>query len=392
MNDVRIGIIGLRRGAGLARHFLGIKGCRVAALCDKREHLVAKACGELGIDPVKRYTDHRRMLDDKELDAVFVVVATEVNANLVCECLEAGKHTMCEVPLAYTLEDCWRIVLTVERTGRIFQMAEQTRYWPFVTAWKKMVAEGRLGKILYVEGQYFHGFPKRCFGWYDPDTLAYLTEEQARKHPQAVPSRLRNIEHPIWYIPHELSPLLHILDDRVKRVVCMATRRSSYCHEGVPISDMEVALMHTEKDTVMRIAAAFNPPSISVKNIGEHWYHVKGAKGHVETQRSNTDKMKLWLPEENMVDPAEIMWEYPKDALPPAALSAAHWGADYFPPATFIESIRNNTPSPMNVYKAADTAAPGILAAQSAEQGSVCLPVPDFRPGSHRPLGQALAE
>lgn len=388
MDQVRVGVVGMRRGASLARHCLSIEGCKLEAICDKVDNRLEEARDRLDVPGLKCYTDYRSMLEDKDIDAVFLVVATEVNADMVCEALDAGKHTMCEVPLCYKMEDCWRIVLKVERSGLKFQMAEQTRYWPFVTAWKDMVAEGRLGKILFVEGQYFHGFEKKTFLWYDPETRETLTEAQARQRPTAVPSRLRNCEHPIWYIPHELSPLLSVLNDRVVKVVAMATRRDSYVHEGVPISDMEVALMHTEKDTILRIGAAFNPPSVSVRNIGEHWYHVKGTKGSVETNRSNTDKMKMWIPGENMVDPVEVMWEYPRGTLPAAASKTGHWGADLLPMLHFVDSIRNDTQPPMDVYTAANTAAPAILAAQSAEQGAVTLSVPDFRPGAGRTLGE----
>ena len=54
----------------------------------------------------------------------------------------------------------------------------------------------------------------------------------------------------------------------------------------------------------------------------------------------------------------------------------------------FVNAILNHTTPPMDVYTAADTAAPAILAAQSAEQNSAPLDVPDFRPGPHRKPGQ----
>ncbi len=47
---------------------------------------------------------------------------------LFCEVFNSGKHVLCEVPLALTMEGCWKVVTTVEKTGLKFQMAEQVRY------------------------------------------------------------------------------------------------------------------------------------------------------------------------------------------------------------------------------------------------------------------------
>ena len=74
-----------------------------------------------------------------------------------------GKHVNMEVPAAHTMEDCWRIVTAAERTGRVYQLAEQTRYWGFVDAWRDLVAEGRLGRVTYCEGQYIGYYGTRQF-------------------------------------------------------------------------------------------------------------------------------------------------------------------------------------------------------------------------------------
>ena len=58
---------------------------------------------------------------------------------------------------------------------------------------------------------------------------------------------------------------------------------------------------------------------------------------------------------------------------------ASHGGADYYPMYYFVDSIINDKTPPMDVYKAVETAAPAILAAESARQGGVRLEVPDFR-------------
>ena len=82
---------------------------------------------------------------------------------LAARALEAGKHVNSEVPAAHTMEDCWRIVTQAERTGLVYQLAEQTRYWGFVDTWRDLVARGRLGRVTFCEGQYIGYYGTRQF-------------------------------------------------------------------------------------------------------------------------------------------------------------------------------------------------------------------------------------
>ena len=359
-------------------------GTKVVALCEKIGPLLEEGL-KITEDPqVKGYQDFEKMIKETGLDAVAIVVEPENNADLVCKALELGKHVICEVPLTYTIKDCWRIVLAVEKSGLKFEMAEQIRYSAYISAWKKMVEEGILGKIIFAEGQYLSGLASTRF-WLDAKTGKRLTWEEAKNNPNAKKSRIWHMSHPILYLPHELSPILKVLDDRVKKVVCMGTRKKSYYYEDFPVSDIEVALMHTEKDTVLRMAAGFNVPTPTP----HHWQHIIGTHGEVETNRSMNDKMKIWLADSFMNTKMDIDWEYtPYQPAPPEAKGTGHGDLDYYPLADFVKSIKEDTSPEMDVYKACDTAAPAILAGVSMDKGSKPLEVPDFRPNEERRAGE----
>jgi len=381
--SISIGFIGCgHRAVGLMLTYRRARSCRIAAVCDRVERLALSAREALGDAAVAIYTDHRRMLREAKIDAVMIAVEPENNVDLVCEALGAGKHVMCEVPLAYTIEDCWRVVLAVEKSGLKFQMAEQVRHAPFARAWRKLVDVGRLGKVLLAEGQYLHGMNDDRF-WLDSKTGQRLTVARARRHPRAVKSRFWKLRHPIFYLPHELSPILSILGDRVETVTGMSTRRPSYAREWFPNPDLEVALMHTKKDTILRMAAGFvvhTPPRS--RTLGYHWYHLMGTRGSLETARSLDDSGKLWFT--GMEAMAKADWKYSARDTPAEARGSGHGGTDFWPIHYFARAILRDEVPDMNVYVAADSAAPAILAALSAERGSVCLKVPDFRPGPHR--------
>ena len=392
MNKVRFGVVGMWRGRAWLRTLKLVPRAEVVAICDRFESRRKEGQEITGIGEENAYENLSDMLARDDIDAVAVVVATEVQPDIILEALKAGKHVICEVPLAYSLEDCWRIVLAVEQSGRKFLMAEQQSLTPMAQAWRKMVDEGLLGKPLYGEAQYFHGQPQEKW-WRDASTAQALSWEEARGNPNAVKTRYWNICHPIWYTPHSLGPLLQILDDRVVEVTCMATRRQSYYLEEVQNPDVEVALMRTAKDTLLRLATGFNAPNL------QHWYHLMGTKGEVETGRgavgSGQDQASeglLWLAEHHTYARMPVKWEYttwqPGD---PRATSTGHGGKDYYPMKEFVDHVLDGTPVTVGVYRAAELAGAAVVAGQSADQGSVPMAVPDFRPGPDRGPGEQPA-
>ena len=190
---------------------------------------------------------------------------------------------------------------------------------------------------------------------------------------------------PIHYLPHELSPMLKVLDDRVIEVVAMSTAAPSYAHPEIGQPDIQVALMKTEKDAILRMATGFTQP---VPHRGHHWYQVVGTRGCVEWKRAARDLPKMWLAGAQMHDMATVDWRHEREDAPPEARGSGHSDADYYVHAAFRDAVLGVRPLEFDVYKAMDTAAPAILAAESISQGSQPMRVPDFRPNAGRSLGQ----
>ncbi|HYF48621.1 MAG TPA: Gfo/Idh/MocA family oxidoreductase [Planctomycetota bacterium] len=378
---LRLGLVGLGlRGQGWLRNIKSIRDCHVTALCDTFPALLKAGQAIVADGDVRCYESFERMLEDAPIDAVAIVVAPEHQPDLIVKSVGASKHVIAEVPLALTMDDCWRIVVAVEKSGVKFQLAEQVRFSSCTRQWKQMVSEGQLGKVLFCEGQYLHGMGNDRY-WHDAETGARVPFDQVGKR-KLIKSRFWNLRHSILYLPHELSPLLHILDDRVVRVTGMGTRPQSYRHEWFPQSDIEVALMHTEKDTILRLATTF---TVETLRGSEHCNRLIGVNGWVEQARTRSEKGKMWLA--GMNDKRDVDWDAADDG-PSDAAATGHDGMDYYPVATFVDAVLRDQPLYCDVYTAAETAAPAILAAQSIEQGSVCLNVPDFRPGKNRKAGQ----
>ena len=386
MDEIRIGIAGL---GGRSRRWIStllkMPGYRITALYDWIEPLHERALSLIEYrNDVVVFSDYEDFLSYRDMDAVGLVVRRKDQGAMAAQALEAGKHVNMEVPAAHTMEDCWRIVTAAERTGRIYQLAEQTRYWGFVDAWRDLVAEGRLGRVTYCEGQYIGYYGTRQF-FQDYKTGQQCRVEELPSHPGAEPTWL-HLMPPIHYLPHELSPMLKVLDDRVVEVTAMSTGSPSYSHPEIDQPDIQVALMKTEKDRLLRMAAGFMQKIPSRR--GHHWYQVIGTRGCVEWKRSEKGRPLMWLADSQMHDMAEVDWKFERTDAPAEAHGSGHGDADYYVHTAFWNAVVGNKPLEFDVYRAMDTAAPAVLAAESIARGTELMKVPDFRPNETRSSGQ----
>jgi len=404
--ELRLAMIGCgRRAPSFINTVSVMPRAKIVALCDRfepRVQLLKAAAKDASIRP---YTDHRRMLAEGGFDAVLVVTEPEHQAELAAQAMEAGYPAFSEVPVGLSLEDCWRVVLASERTGQMYYLGEQIRHTHHIRCWQQMVRDGVLGSILFVEGHYIHPMAADRY-WRDSATGEVLTWEEAAQCPTREKSRFWTLTHPIFYGPHELSPLLKVIDDRITRVCCFSTGSPNRRFAQMPFPgqfetfvnpDMEVALMHTQKKAIFRFAANFTSP------VGEnHWYHVQGTHGEIETRRGMEESGYQYVYEKPIIGKHDyrkprsvVNWdEQPdvsNDPLAAAARATGHGGADFGPVHDFVNSQLDGTPPDIDVYQAMDTAAPCIVAAHSAERDGETLDVPDFRPGPHRQKGQTLS-
>jgi predicted dehydrogenase len=380
MRKVRLALVGAgRRGRYLASLFHSHPQCTVVGAMDTHPASAQEAITSLNATDAKVYPSFDAVLSDANVDALLIASNPMEQAALACRAMEKGRHVCTEVPAAFTLQECWDLVKTVEKTGCKYQLMEQTRYWGFITHWRNMHKAGKLGHICMAQGEYVHFEPDWKF-WVDPingEQFGTVTPPAGRK---VVPTwRHKCFANPIYYLPHTLSPLLSIIGGRVLKVSCMGTRPESYTYpgEGLPLRDIEYALMHTENDTILNVGAGFTLPHVKRGPLSAHWYELRGTQGSVTSPRYPGDKFRHWHPGDETYIPDELS-AVPLEASESQAQSG-HGGADFKPVDTFIRAILDDTTPALDVYLTAELTAPAVLAAESSRKGGVLLDVPDFR-------------
>ena len=322
MAEIQIGLVGLgHRGLHWLWLLQKLEGYYITAICDPVVALHEHALSVLdNRDEVTTYSNYADFLTHSDMDAVALCVRCKGQGALAAQALEAGKHVTSEVPAAHTMSDCWRIVTAVERTGLVYHLAEQLRYAGFVDDWRALVAEEKLGRVTYCEGQYIGYYGTQQF-FQDLKTGAQYPIEELPDHPEAEPTWLHEML-PIHYLPHELSPMLKMLDDRVVEVTAMSTKAPSYSHPEIGQPDIQVVLMKTEKDAVLRMMCGFTQPVSHTH--GHHWYQVMGTGGSVEWKRSGGGSPLMWLADGRMDDMAKMDWEYARRDAPAQTRGSGH--------------------------------------------------------------------
>ncbi len=159
MSKPKIGFIGCggifnsKHGPGMEQQ-QNLGNCELVAFCDLIEERAQKAAETYGAPGAKVYTDYKELLADPEIDAVHVLTPNVAHCEISVAALEAGKHVLCEKPMAATIEDAQRMVDTMKKTGKLLTIGYQYRHFPINQTAKAVVDEGWIGDVYYAEACY----------------------------------------------------------------------------------------------------------------------------------------------------------------------------------------------------------------------------------------------
>jgi predicted dehydrogenase len=141
-----------------ASQYARLDGIELTAIADvdparleAREEVIGNITregGSIDLESVARYTDASALIAEAGVDLVDVCLPTYLHAHYTIEALEAGRHVLCEKPMALTLEDADRMVDASERAKRRLMIAQCVRFWPEYMHLRQVVREGTYGKLL----------------------------------------------------------------------------------------------------------------------------------------------------------------------------------------------------------------------------------------------------
>lgn len=201
---ITIGYIGLgRRGYGVLKGCISeMKDVHIKYLCDLHEKHLQRAAdllAEKGLPGATLSVDYQEILQDPEVDAVFIMTDWASHVPIAKDAMRAGKYTAIEVGCAFDLQECWDLVDIYEQTGTPLMMLENCCYGRREMLALNMVEQGLFGEIVHCDGAYSH---------YLPDVELFLDLDDPIRHYRIDEYKKRNCEQ---YPTHELGPIAKVL-------------------------------------------------------------------------------------------------------------------------------------------------------------------------------------
>jgi predicted dehydrogenase len=393
INMVRVGIIGLgQRGPSHVQRMSMIEGVEIKALCDllpEKAEAAKKKLEGTGHNPVL-YSGSaeawKTLCERDDLDLVIITTPWYMHAGMGIYAMEHGKHVASEVPAAGTIEECWKLVETAERTRKHFMMMENYSYMEFQLLTLNMARYGFFGEVVHGDCAYNtskmgNNFSKSLY-W----DMWWFKQYASRKG---------NI-----YPTHGLGPVSQVMDinrgDRFDFLVSVESNDFMMNNKAkelaqsddffTPFTDkeyrgnMSVTTIRTKKGrTIMLQHDATSP---SPHNL---IHGISGTKGSAlydpQPPRFATGDHK-WVSQEEFDQLKEKYTPEIIKKMGAISRESGHGGSDLLLSWRLIDCLHNGLPLDQDVYDAASLSSIIPLSEWSVRNRSNSVDIPDFTSGA----------
>ena len=332
-----VGVVSLSMGGA---HLRGLvkNNVDVAAICDINEELLNKVGDELGIPAEKRYTDWKDLLKIEEMNSVIIATPDQLHKEMSIAFLEAGKHVMCEKPLAITREDLDAIVTAAEKAKTVFMVGQICRFTPAFVKAKQLVDDGVIGEVYYMESEYAHDYFKILHEW------------------RADPNR-----HGVIGGGCHAVDLLRWFGGDVKEVFAYGTHTLL---PNAPYNDATVAVMKWSDRLMGKVFV-----STGCKRPYTMRTQLWGSKGTILCDNTS-DTMQLWTLGEDGISVK------PEPEIIPIDINNHNVCHEF---DVFADHVLNGTPVKMDAVEGAKTVATCMAIVESSMTGKVVEPNYNFK-------------
>lgn len=387
---VNLGIVGVsKRGRGLINNLMLMDDIKIIAVCDlysdRAEDTAQHIEKNVGYRP-QTFTDYRKMLEIKEIDAVITPSSWNSHVQICLDSMEAGKYVATEVGGADDIQQCYDLVRVSERTGMPCMMLENCCYGRNEMAVLNMVRKGMFGTVVHAEGGYHH------------DLRDEITTGEEQRH-----YRLRNFlnRNGELYPTHQLGPICKWLEinrgNRMISLVSMASKScglEEYVKEKFPADHKLQGVDFAEGDVVTTLIKCAHGETITLTHDNSlprpysRGNLLSGTKGifsedrgncvHIEGVTTDTSWVGNWDPISDYYGKYDHpLWRrYVTEGV-----KAGHDGMDFLVLSAFVDAVKRGVQPPIDVYDTAALMAITPLSESSIACGSMPVSIPDFTHG-----------
>ncbi|MBD0284519.1 MAG: Gfo/Idh/MocA family oxidoreductase [Flavisolibacter sp.] len=395
LETVRIGFIGLgNRGPGAVMRTSKIEGVEIKALCDIRPEKANGAKKKL-LESTKAFNpevytggenEWKKVCERPDIDLIYIATPWNLHTPMAVYAMQHGKHVATEVPAAVTVEECWQLVETSEKTRKHCMMLENCCYDFFELLTLNLARQDWFGEIVHCEGAYIHNLVDELFSkdyYYDMWRLK------------------QNVRNGNLYPTHGLGPVAQVLNinrgDKMDSLESMSSDDFTLAAKAKELAakddfykpfankryrgNMNTTTIRTNKGRTIMLQHDVSSP-----NVYSRIHKISGTKGSCIKYPSPERIAKgheKWLS-------AEEYKALQEKYTPPivrkvgelAKQIGGHGGMDFIMDWRLIDCLRNGIPLDMDVYDAAAWSAVAPLSEKSVAKRSSAVDIPDFTSGA----------
>ncbi|MFZ9330932.1 MAG: Gfo/Idh/MocA family protein [Chitinophagaceae bacterium] len=391
---VRVGVVGLgMRGPGAVDRLSYIEGVEIKALCDKYADRVEKAQSILtkkGLPAAKAYSGEegwKALCESNEIDLVYVTTPWHLHTPISVYAMKNGKHAASEVPAAKTIDECWELVETSEKTKKHMMMLENCCYDFFELLTLNMARNGLFGEIVHAEGAYIHDLTKDYLFNKNAYADMWRLKENMTRNGSLYPT-------------HGLGPIAQCMNinrgDKFDYLISMSSNdftMGAMANELASKDDffkpyanknyrgnMNTTVIKTKHGKTLMVQH-----DVSTIRPYSRIHLVSGTKGAAQ-KWPGPEKIALghgWMkPEEQKQLQEKYTLPIVKHIGEIAKNVGGHGGMDFIMDWRLIDCLRNGLPLDQDVYDAASWTSAGLLSEVSLKKRSSSVDVPDFTRGA----------
>jgi len=387
--SVRLGVVGTgNRGTHLLKILTGMEGVDLLALCDiNKSHLdnAVEVCVSSGRKKPEGYSkneySYRDLLDRDDLDAVIIATYWDSHAPIAKYAMEQGKYPAVEVPAAITIDQCWDLVDTSERTGIPCMMLENWSFRRDNLAVLNMIRQGLLGEMVHCHCAHSHDCIDHWFFDANDGSQRWAAQYLIRYNRDQYPT-------------HSMGPVLSWMDincgDVITEIYSAATASrgiNAYMKRRFGADHPNANLEYQQGDIVTSTLKTKNGKTIIVnydmqlpRPYDNRWM-IQGTLGIYNEQRASvyltgkSPKYHEWEPFQPYEE--EYLHKWWKNMK---STSEGHGGVDGLELELFVKAVRERTNTPIDVYDSVTMSAIVPLSGMSIEKNQP-IEFPDFTRG-----------
>jgi predicted dehydrogenase len=325
-------------GRGHAEGYSKNPHVRLVAFCDRDENLAAAVAKQYGVKEI--VTDYRKLLDRKDIQAVSVATPDQFHAEHTVAFMDAGKHILCEKPMAMTVAECEKMIAAADRNKVKFMIGQVCRFSPGFVMGKRLVEAGDIGKLYLVESEYAHTYK------HSPGVGGWRKDSVRLRHPV------------LGGGCHAVDLLRWIAGNMAE---CFAYA-NHYCLTDWPVDDCTIAVYKFQSGVVGKVMCSIG--CVRPYTMRSVFY---GTEGTIICDNRSPQVQ---------ICSHKLMYGAPEFSSIPVPQPAAKPMVEEV--GMFVDCVVNNKPVPMDARQGACTVAACLAAVESAASGKAVKVRSDF--------------